>query len=86
MKNMVSACGACTKNAVSQPKKPRSTGPICTIGTPKACVRVDLFNFGGKSHLVCVDRWGGYLFFPPLTFTTTLSVINMLKCWINILG
>ena len=51
-----------------------------------ACVGVDLFEFGGKSHLVCVDRWSGYPLFSQLSSTSTAAVINTLKTWFNVLG
>ena len=56
VKQLISACGPCLKNAVSLPKNPMSTAPPSAhFGPPMACVGVDLFDFGGKSHLVCVD-------------------------------
>ena len=87
VKQLISACDPCSKNAISLPKIPRSTAPPSAhSGPPMACVRVDLFNFGGKSHLVCVDRWSDYPLFLQLTSTSTASVINTLKTWFNVLG
>ena len=63
-KQLILVCGPCTKNAVSLPKNPRPTAALSAhFGPPMACVGVDLFYFGGKSHLVYVDRWSGYPFF-----------------------
>ena len=79
---LISACGPCMKNAVSLPKNPRSTAPpYAHSGPPMACVGVNLFDFGGKSHLVCVDRWSGYPLFFQLSSTLTAAVINTLKTW-----
>ena len=77
VKQLISACGPCTRNATSLPKNLRS---------PMACVGVDLFDFGGKSHLVCVDRWSGYPLFSQLTSTSTEAIINTLKTRFNVLG
>ena len=83
----VSACGPSMKNAVLLPKNPRSTAPpFAHFGPPMACVGVDLFDFGGKSHLVCVDRWSGYPLFSQLLSTLTAVVINTLNTWFNVLG
>ena len=87
VKELISACGSCSKNAVSLPKNPRSMAPpSADFGPPMACVGVDLFDFGGKSHLVCIDRWSGYPQFSQLTSTSTAAVINTLKTWFNVLG
>ena len=87
MKQLILACGPCAKNAVSLPKNPRSTAPPSAhFGPPVACVGIYLFDFGGKSHLVCVDRWSGYPPFLQLSSTTTAAVINTLKTWFKVLG
>ena len=87
VKQLISACGPYSKNAVSLPKNPGSTPPPSAhFGPPMACVGVDLFDFGGKSHLVCVDRWSGYPLFSQLTSTSSAAVINTLKTWFNVLG
>ena len=49
-------------------------------------VGLDLFEFGGKQHLICVDHWSGYPMFAQLSSTTSAVVINVLKSWFNILG
>ena len=87
VKQLILACGPLTKNAVSLTKNPRSTAPPSAhFGPLMACVGVDLFDFGGKSHLVCVDRWSGYPLFSQLSSTSTASVIDTLKTWFNVLG
>ena len=84
---LILACGPCVKNVVSLPENPRSPAPPSAhFGPPMACVGVDLFDFGGKSHLVGVDRWSGYPLFSQLSSTPTAAVINTLKTWFNVLG
>ena len=43
-------------------------------------VGLDLFEFGGKQHLVCVNYW------LSTTVKTAAAVINVLKSWLNMLG
>ena len=87
VKQLILACGPCAKNAISLPKNPHSIAPPSAhFGPPMACVGVDLFDFGGKSHLVCVDRRSGYPLFSQLSLTATAAVINTLKTWFNVLG
>ena len=53
VKQLISACGPCSKNAVSLPKNPRSTAPPSAhFSPPMACVGFDFFDFWGKSNLV----------------------------------
>ena len=49
-------------------------------------VGLDLFDFGGKQHLICVDHWSGYSMFSALSSSTSSAVINILKGWFNLLG
>ena len=49
-------------------------------------VGLDLFDFGGKQHLICVDHWSGYPMFSALSSSTSSAVINVLKGWFNLLG
>ena len=84
---MISSCWPCSLNSPSLPKNPRSTLPPSShLGPPMAHVGVDLFDFSGKSHLVCVDRWSGNPMFAVLTSTTTTSIIKTLQSWFNVLG
>ena len=87
IKQMILACCPCTLNASSLPKNPRSTLPPSThLGPPMAYVGVDLFDFSGRSHLVCVNRWSGYPMFEALSSTSSSAVIKTLQSWFNILG
>ena len=52
----------------SQPKNPRSTLPPSSyLGPPMSHMGLDLFEFGGKQHLICVDHWTGYPMFTQLS-------------------
>ena len=50
------------------------------LGPPMGHVGLDLFEFGGKQHLVCVNYW------LSTTVKTAAAVINVLKSWLNMLG
>ena len=57
IKQMVSQCRPCNINRPSQPKNPRIIQPPSTfLVPPMGHVGLDLFEFGGKQHLVCVDQ------------------------------
>ena len=87
IKPMISACRPCSLNESSLPKNLRSTfPPSFHLGPPMAHIGIHLFNFSGKSHLVCVDRWSGYPMFEALGSTSTASIIKTLQSWFNILG
>ena len=87
IKKMISACHPYALNAPSLPKNPRSTLPPSShLGPPMAHYGVDFFDFSGKSHLICVDRWSGYPRFAALSSTSSSAVIKTLQSWFNILS
>ena len=87
IKQMISACRPYSLNASSLPKNPRSTLPPSShLEPPVAHVGVDLFDFSGQNHLVCVDRWSCYPMFAALSSTSTASIIKTLQSWFNVLG
>ena len=49
-------------------------------------VRLDLFSFGNKEFLICVDHWSGYPFYSHLRSLSTSSVISTLTSWFNLFG
>ena len=49
-------------------------------------VGLDLFDVGGKQHLICVDHMSGFPMFSVLFSSTSSVVINILKGWFNLLG
>ena len=87
IKQMISQCLPCSVNRPSQPKNPRvSDQPSTYLGPPMGHVGLDLFEFGGKHHLVCVDQWSGFLMFTALNSQTASAIIGHLKSWFNLLG
>ena len=60
--------------------------PSASFGPPMAQVGVDLFDCGGKTHLLCVDRWSGFPLFKRLQSQSTKAVTDILSTWFNILG
>ena len=53
---------------------------------PMQHVGLDLFSFGGKDYLICMDHWSGYPLYQFLRSTTSESVIRTLSTWFNLLG
>ena len=49
-------------------------------------VGLDLFSFGGKQHLICVDHWSGYPIYSVLCTLSFESIIKVLTGWWNFLG
>ena len=49
-------------------------------------VGLDLFSYGGKQYLICVDHWSGYPLYSLLRSLSTDSIIAILTNWLNILG
>ena len=87
IRQMVSACSECTRVLQSQPANPMNTAPLSShFGFPMQHVGLDLFSFGGKDYLICVDHWSGYSLYQLLRSTTSKSVIRCLSTWFNLLG
>ena len=86
IKQLIDGCKACASSLPSQPKNPRSTEPSSYLGPPKSHVGIDMFNFGGTQHIVCVDHWSGYTMYQRINSTTFSSVIKVLTGWFNTLG
>ena len=87
IKQMISACSPCSLNASSLTKNLRSTlPPLSHLGPPMAHVGFDLFDFSGKSHLICVNRCSGYPMFAALNYTSPTSITKTLQSLFNILG
>ena len=87
IKQMIAGCVPCSVNRPSLPKNERiSAQPSSYLGPPMGHVGVDLFDFGGKQHLICVDQWSGYPLFASLSKTTSAAVISQLRGWFNLLG
>ena len=87
IKTVVDNCNECQERRPKQPTNPRVTDPPSSaFGAPMAHVGLDLFDFAGKKHLICVDKWSGYPLYKRLNSTTTQSIINVLETWFNTLG
>ena len=70
-----------------QQTSPRVTKPPSSAyGAPMAHVGLNLFDYAGKKHWICVDKWSGFPLCKRLNSTTTQSIINVLETWFNILG
>ena len=80
-------CNECQERRPKQQTNPRVTNPPSSAyGAPMAHVGLDLFDYAGKKHLICVDKWSGFPLYKRLNSTTTQSIINVLETWFNILG
>ena len=67
VKQMISNCPFCSRILPSQPFTPMVTPPPSThLGYPMQHVGLDLFSFGGRQYLICVDHWSGYPLYSPL--------------------
>ena len=87
IKQLVSCCVDCTKVLPSQPSNPMSTpSPSTHFGFPMQYIGLDLFSFGNKDFLICVDHWCGYLFYSHLRSLSSSSVISTLTTWFNLFG
>ena len=87
VKQLIEGCEACSKSRPSQPKKVRSMDPpSSTLGPPLSHVGLDMFEFGGHQHIVCVDKWSCYPLYQRMVSTTSASVIKVLSGWFNTLG
>ena len=87
IKTYISRCPECVKFLPSQPTNPCATNkPSTAFGPPMSQVSVDLFDFAGKKHLVCVDRWSGFPLYKRLQTLSTAAVISILESWFNVLG
>ena len=75
-------CHQCQIRRTSQQHNPRTTAlPSAAFGGPMAHVGLHIFDFAGKKHLICVDRWSGFPLYKRLNSTSTQSVINALETW-----
>ena len=87
IRTFVESCKQCFRRLPSQQHNPTSTSPPSeSYGAPMAHVGLDLFAFGGKQHLLCVDKWSGFPLYKALRSTTSQAVINTLGDWFNVLG
>ena len=58
IKQLISSCNVCVRVQPSQPFNPMVTPPPSShLGYPTQHVGLDLFTYGNKQHLICVDHW-----------------------------
>ena len=82
VKTYVSSCEVCYKRLPSQKSNPSVTAkPSAAFGPPMAQVALDLFDFAGKKHLICVDRWSGFPVYKCLQSQGTKAVTDILASW-----
>ena len=87
IKQLISSCVQCAKVLPSQPSNPMVTpSPSTHFGFPMQHVGLDLFSFGTKTYLICVDHWSGYPFYSSLRSLSTSTVISTLSTWFNLFG
>ena len=87
IKQLVSKCPDCIRVLPSQPANPMVTpSPSSHFGFPMQHVGLDLFFFGGKDYLICVDHWSGYSFYHFLRSLTSDSILKILTSWFNLFG
>ena len=48
-------------------------------------VGLDLFTYGNKQHLICVDHWSGYPLYSQLRSLSSDAIISIIINWFNIL-
>ena len=79
IKTIVDNCNECHTRHHKQQTNPRVTNPPSSAyGAPTAHMGLDLFDYAGKKHLICVDNWSGFPLYIRLNSTTTQSIINVL--------
>ena len=87
VKQLISSCHECAKLLQSQPANPMITAPPSHhFGYPMQHVGLDLFSFGGKSFLICVDHWSKYPLYHALRSLSSDAINSILVTWFNTLG
>ena len=87
IKQLISSCSTCSRMQASQPFTPMVTPPPSThLGYPMQQVGLDLFSFGTRQYLICVDHWSGYPLYSPLCSLSSDAIISTLSSWFNIMG
>jgi hypothetical protein len=87
IRQVISQCTVCAKFGSSQQDNPRTTPPPSTyMGAPMKQIGLDLFDFGGKQYLACVDQWSGYLLVHRLSTLTASAIVKILSTWFNAFG
>ena len=49
-------------------------------------IGLDLFSFGEKDYLICIDHWSGYPFYHLLRSLMSDAILKILTSWFNLFG
>ncbi|KAG1667763.1 hypothetical protein GQR58_018270 [Nymphon striatum] len=79
IKTLIEGCRTCLEFLPSQSQEPFLERTIPNV--PMTHVGVDLFDAVGKTYIVMVDRYGGYLFVSKIRNASTSAVTNTLLKW-----
>ncbi|KAG1651704.1 Transposon Ty3-I Gag-Pol polyprotein [Nymphon striatum] len=77
--NLIDGCLTCLEFQPSQSHEPLLESTIPYV--PMTHVGVDLFDALGKSYVVMVDRFSGFLFVSKITNSSTSTVTKILLKW-----
>ena len=87
IKQLVSTCRDCIRVLQSQLANPMVTSPPSShFGFPMQHIGLDLFSFGGKDYLICIDHWSGYPFYQLLCSLISNAILKILTSWFNLFG
>ena len=87
IKQVVSSCHYCIRVLQSQPANPMVTAPLSShFGFPMQHIGLDLFSFGVKDYIICVDHWSGYPFYHFLYSLTSETILKIFTSWFNLFG
>ena len=75
------SCEKCQEEAAAKPRQPPVIPDDLTRMKNMEMVGVDLFELGGRSYLVMVDKHSGYRFCSFLGRTATTDVQGVLERW-----
>ena len=77
IEDLVSKCPICLEFRNKNQKEPMNSYPVPKL--PWSQVSVDLFELYGKSYIVIVDSYSGFIEIEPLQDTSAHSVIRIIK-------
>ncbi|XP_042144425.1 uncharacterized protein K02A2.6-like [Ixodes scapularis] len=84
IKCYVERCATCQATDKKPARQPLHLKEIPDL--PWERVASDLFNFEGKSYVVIVDSYSGYLDFKKLSGESSKEVVNVMKEWLATQG
>jgi transposase InsO family protein len=85
IEDKIRSCSACQEDRPAQ--RAAVPAPPPPVSLPMEEVNLDLFQYGGNSFLVVVDRFSGFPLVHPLRKnTTTEAVVKKLSEWFNVWG